>query len=193
MSILNNQTRKDLRLEELRVMLIDDNADMRRLVKSLLHAMSIRSVIECGDGGDALQELGTRKIDLIITDWAMEPIDGVEFVKLLRTAPDSPCPRVDVIMLTGNAELDQVIQARNAGVTEFLAKPISAEKLYTRVISVIKHPRPFIQSKGYTGPDRRRIYPGSYMGEERRNNGELLIEQTANCLSPLHTERFAPN
>jgi len=169
-------TRKELRLEELRVLLVDDNADMRSLVKSLIHAMGIKKVVECSDGGEALQELKIKKYDLIITDWVMEPIDGLEFVRLLRTAPDSPCPKANVIMLTSNTEYEQVLTARDAGITEFLAKPISPEKLYTRIISVLKFPRPFVERKGYTGPDRRRIFPGGYDREERRQEEELVVQ-----------------
>lgn len=161
-------TRKELRLAELRVLLVDDNADMRALVKSLIHAMGIKKVVECSDGSEALHELKIQTYDLIITDWVMQPIDGIEFVKMIRTAPDSPCPKANIIMLTGKTGLDDVMEARDAGITEFLAKPISAEKLYTRIISVLKSPRFFVTEKAYTGPDRRRNRSGSYDREERR-------------------------
>lgn len=166
--MLDSQTRKVLRLEDLRVLLVEDNKDMRMLVKSLLYAMGIRDIAECSDGGAALQDLKIRERDLIITEWTMEPIDGIELVKLLRTAPDSPCPRINIIMLTANTEFEQVIEARDAGITEFLAKPISAASLYTRVISVLKYRRPFVRAKGYVGPDRRRKFPGGFLGPERR-------------------------
>lgn len=161
-------TRKELRLAELRVLLVDDNADMRALVKSLIHAMGIKKVVECADGGEALHELKIQSYDLIITDWMMQPIDGIEFVQMIRTAPDSPCPKANIIMLTGNTGLEQVMEARDAGITEFLAKPISAEKLYTRIISVLKSPRSFVSEKSYSGPDRRRRDSDNYDREERR-------------------------
>lgn len=168
-------TRKELRLEELRVLLVDDNPDMRALVKSLIHAMGIKTIIECGDGTEALQELKIQKYDLIITDWVMEPINGIEFVKLIRTAPDSPCPRANIIMLTGNTELEQVLEARDAGITEFLAKPISPEKLYTRIISVLRNPRPHVKAEEYQGPDRRRRSQDELDRDERRAKEDEFV------------------
>ena len=164
---------KSIELVQLRAMVIDDNRDMRSLVKSLLCALGIKDVVECGDGAEALQELKIRKADIILLDWEMEPIDGIEFLKLLRQAPDSPCPRANVIMLTANTTAEHVIEARNAGMTEFLAKPLSAEKLYTRVMSVLKYPRPFISEGDYIGPCRRRRFPGGYEGTERRGDSEV--------------------
>lgn len=174
-------TRKELRLAELRVLLIDDNADMRALVKSLIHAMGIKKVVECSDGGEALHELKIQTYDLIITDWMMQPIDGIEFVRMIRTAPDSPCPKANIIMLTGNTGLDQVMEARDAGITEFLAKPISAEKLYTRIISVLRSPRSFVAEKAFTGPDRRRRGSDNYDREDRRGarKEEKPVEEPA--------------
>ena len=157
-------------------MVVDDNRDMRALIKSLLHGLGIKNVVECGDGGEALEELRLRPADLIFLDWAMDPIDGIEFLQLLRRSPDSPCPRANVIMLTGHTTREHVIEARNAGMTEFLAKPVSAKKLYTRVMSVLKYPRPFVNEGGYVGPCRRRKFPGGYEGPERRGDKQVVVE-----------------
>lgn len=86
----------------------------------------------------------------------MDPMDGIEFTKLVRTAKDGRNHFVPIIMLTGFAQLERVIQARDAGVTEFLAKPFSTESLYSRIVSIVDHPRAFIRCKTYVGPDRRR-------------------------------------
>lgn len=161
---------KSVHLAQLRAMVIDDNRDMRTLIKSLLYALGIKDVIECGDGGQALEELKVRQADIIFLDWAMDPINGIEFLQMLRRSPDSPCPRANVIMLTGHTTIEHVVEARNAGMTEFLAKPVSSEKLYTRVMSVLKYPRPFIEAPNYVGPCRRRKFPGGYEGPERRKS-----------------------
>lgn len=145
-----------IRLEDLRVMIVDDNKHMRTLIKGLFYALGCKNISESADGSEALEELRSRPIDLIITDWAMQPLDGLEFLKLLRQSSDSKNPKVPVIMLTGHTEVDRIFEARDAGITEILAKPISAEKLYTKVISVLKRPRKFIKSKKFVGPDRRR-------------------------------------
>lgn len=156
----NNQPRKTLQLQQQRVMVIDDNSFLRSLVVSLLYALGFRDVVECSDGGEALEELRIRPADIIFLDWAMDPINGIEFLQLLRRSQDSPCPRANVIMLTGHTTASHVIEARNAGVTEFLAKPVSAQKLYSRVMSVLQHPRPFVVSDSYVGPSWDGRAPG---------------------------------
>lgn len=138
---MNFQPPKTIRMDSLRILVVDDNRHMRTLIKSLFYAMGCKLVSESSDGGEALEELKTRTIDLVVCDWVMAPIDGLEFLKMLRTAQDSPNPNVPLIMLTGHTERERVIEARDAGVTEFLAKPISAEKLYSRVISALTSKR----------------------------------------------------
>jgi two-component system, chemotaxis family, chemotaxis protein CheY len=82
-------------------------------------------------------------------------------------------------MLTGHSEKKRVIAARDAGVTEFLAKPLSAKALYQRILNVVANPRPFIKTKTYFGPDRRRNTSGTYNGPERRKGGkaEIIAQQ----------------
>ncbi len=155
-------------LERLSFLVIDDNYHMRRLVKSILNALGIRQVREAEDGADALKVLQTFDADMVIVDWNMEPIDGLEFTKLVRTSDDSPNIYIPLIMLTGHTEMSRVFQARDAGVNEFLAKPVSAKKLYQRIKAIIETPRQFIRTPNYFGPDRRRKDDPAYSGPERR-------------------------
>jgi len=78
-------------------------------------------------------------------------------------------------MVTGHTEKSRVMAARDAGVTEFLAKPISAKALYQRIVNVVANPRPFIKTKSYFGPDRRRNSSSSYVGMERRKGGKAEV------------------
>jgi DNA-binding response OmpR family regulator len=78
---------------------------------------------------------------------------------------------VPIIMMTGHTERTRVTAARDAGITEFLAKPISAKGLYQRVYSVVAQPRPFIKTATYFGPERRRTSNAKYAGPERRRGG----------------------
>ncbi len=98
----------------------------------------------------------------------MKPLDGIDFVKLVRTARDSPNPYVPIIMLSGYTEYRRVVEARDAGVNEFLAKPISAKALYQRFAAIIDNPRPFIRTESYFGPDRRRQNMGPPRGSAER-------------------------
>lgn len=160
-------------LENVNVMVIDDNKHMSTLVTEILSALGIRNVCEVGDAARAFKELQHFSADVIIVDWHMQPLDGIDFVKLVRTAKDSANPYVPIIMLSGFTEYRRVVEARDAGVNEFLAKPISAKALYQRFASIIDNPRPFIRTKSYFGPDRRRQNLGPPRGvSERRQDVE---------------------
>ena len=99
----------------------------------------------------------------------MEILDGTDFVRLVRTGDDSPNPFVPIIMLTAYSERSKVIAARDAGVTEFCCKPVTAKELFRKVRSIVNTPRPFVRTSNYFGPDRRRIKSENYRGPERRS------------------------
>lgn len=160
----------DYNLSRLNFLIVDDNKHMRALVKSILHALGVKNVLEASDGADAFKELRHFPADVIICDWNMSPLDGLDFVRMVRTGSDSPNPFVPIIMLTGHTEMNRVMEARDSGVHEFLAKPISAKKLYSRIRSIIENPRPFVRAGLYFGPDRRRKASPNYNGPERRQS-----------------------
>ena len=155
-------------LERLNFLVVDDSSHMRSLVRSVLRGLGAKHIEEATDGADAYARLGTYPADVVICDWQMSPMNGLEFVRLLRTGTDSPNPLVPVILLTAHTEAQRVMEARDAGVTEFLAKPISAQQLCSRIRAVIEHPRPFIRAESYVGPDRRRRQDPDFKGPERR-------------------------
>ncbi len=165
-------------LDNIRVLVLDDNRHMRSLVKSILHALGVKEIREASDAPEAFKELQHFHADIIIADWYMEPLDGLDFVRLVRTAKDSPNPYVPIIMLTGYTEYQRVCEARDAGVNEFLAKPISAKALYMRFASIIDNPRAFIRTKTYFGPDRRRqnIGPPHGNAERRKEEKEKMAQ-----------------
>ncbi len=156
----------------LRFVVVDDNAHMRRIVRTLLHGFGAREVSEAEDGAAGLEAFTHYVPDIIITDWAMPIFDGLELTQMIRQPGANANPFVPIIMLTGHSEKRRVTAARDAGVTEFLAKPLSAKALYERIVSVVVNPRPFIRTKTYFGPDRRRNpNPAAYSGPERRRGG----------------------
>ena len=105
----------------------------------------------------------------------MPIFDGLELTQMIRQPGANTNPYVPIIMLTGHSEKKRVIAARDAGVTEFLAKPISAKGLYQRILNVVANPRPFIRTKTYFGPDRRRNANPNYAGPERRKGGKADV------------------
>jgi two-component system, chemotaxis family, chemotaxis protein CheY len=155
-------------LENLNILLVEDNKHMQLLVKEILRSFRIKAVRVADDGADAIKEMRTFATDLVICDWNMQPIDGLEFVRMVRTSSDSTNPYVPVIMLTGHTEITRVLEARDSGITEFLAKPVSAKGLYQRICMVIERPRQFIKTRMYVGPDRRRTPPTDNNNKGRR-------------------------
>lgn len=156
-------------LERLSVLVIDDSQFMRNLIESIMRALRVGNVYQSADAADGFTQLGHKSIDLVLVDWMMEPLDGLDFARLVRTGSDSPNPYIPLIMVTGHTEAKRVKGARDVGVNEFLAKPLSAKELYQKVISVIDNPRPFVRTKSFFGPDRRRkdIGPPKKVTERR--------------------------
>ena len=134
-------------LGKLRIAVVDDNAAMRGIVRSVLGAFGIINVYEASDVDAALHILRGEKIDILICDWKMKPVDGLALVRTLRDPEESPCPLLPIIMLTAYAEPSKVKEARDAGVTEFLVKPFAAEGLYKRLQMIVNRPRPFVRTK----------------------------------------------
>ena len=159
--------KENYNIQQLHFLVVDDNKHMSMLIKNLLHALGSRMVAEANDAADAFAELTHFPADIIITDYHMQPLDGLDFVRLVRTGSDSPNPFVPIIMLSGHTEMNKIMQARDAGVHEYLAKPISAKSLYSRIDSIIARPREFIETRSFFGPDRRRRAM-SFTGPERR-------------------------
>ena len=154
--------------EKLKALIVEDNAHMRSLLRALLNSVGIRDIAEAAHGGAALQILRERKSDLVLSDLAMKPMDGLEFTRQVRNADASPNPFVPIIMITGHTEKHRVEAARDAGVTEFLAKPITAANLFARIAEIVERPRAFVRCESYFGPDRRRRMIEDYAGPWRR-------------------------
>jgi two-component system chemotaxis response regulator CheY len=154
----------------LKVLVIEDNHHMRLLLRSLLKALGVQKVIECGDGASGYEMLREKMPDFVLTDLSMKPVDGIEFTKMVRLAKNSPNPYVPIIMVTGHTERGRVEAARDAGVTEFLAKPITPQNLLLRITEIVERPRPFVRCEGYFGPDRRRKRDPNFKGPWRRKD-----------------------
>jgi CheY-like chemotaxis protein len=156
------------RYDFLRILLVDDNPHMRMLLAEILRANGVRHIYEANDGAEGLQMMRDKPIDVVMTDLSMQPLDGIDFVRLLRNSPDSPNQLAPVIMITGHSTVARVNEARDAGVSEFLTKPLTARGVVERLHQVVEHPRPFVRCDGYFGPDRRRRTASSYRGPWRR-------------------------
>jgi len=156
-------------LKSLSVLVVDDNMNMRKILGAILKSFGIRDIQEADDGLQALRILNGREVDIIFTDLMMQPVDGLAFIRWIRTSTASPCPYVPIVMITGHATKRSLDEARMAGVTEFLAKPLTARGIMHRLNEVINNPRPFVRVGDYFGPCRRRRIDHEFSGQERRS------------------------
>jgi two-component system, chemotaxis family, chemotaxis protein CheY len=152
---------------EISALIVEDNAHMRAIIFTLLHALGVPDIRQAADGAEAHALLSQWRPDLIIVDQNMKPVNGIEFARSLRRLQggsfDTP-----IIMLTAHTERTVVEAARDAGVDEILAKPISAKALLARINAVTYERRGFVRSEQFVGPDRRRRTPRNYIGPKRR-------------------------
>ncbi len=157
-------------LEKVRFLIVDDNVHMLNIVKTILRGFGAIRVFEAKDPSEAMHRLRNDSIDIVILDYVMGEDDGVAFLRRVRNDKESPNPYVPVIMLTAHSEKGRVEAARDAGATEFCAKPVTAAEMLKKVAAVIDYPRPFVRSDTYFGPDRRRHSDPQWKGEERRKD-----------------------
>ncbi|WP_293677905.1 response regulator [uncultured Phenylobacterium sp.] len=158
-----------MRYDLLKILLVDDNHYMRVLLAEILRAIGVKDIFEANDGAEGLQMMRDHPVDIVMTDLSMQPLDGIDFVRLLRNSPDSPNQMAPVIMITGHSTFARVNEAREAGVNEFLAKPLTARGVIERLHQAVEHPRPYVRSDDYFGPDRRRRHDAKYQGPFRRS------------------------
>lgn len=160
-------------LNLIRVLVVDDNKQMRVLVRELLRALDIRLVAEAADAAEGLRELRSHRPDLVITDLAMgRKEDGIILARDIRLATNSATTTVPIIMMTGHAEMSRVAAAIDAGVNTFLAKPISARSLADHVSAALNDRRPYIRTANFFGPDRRRRQNPDFTGPFRRHEDQ---------------------
>lgn len=128
---------------------------MRRLLHDVLIQLGVELTYETDNFDDAFEMFKEHENDLILTSWS-PGLDALKFLYVVRRGMETPNPYVPVIVLTAHTEAKHVHMARDAGMTEFLAKPVSAKLLYSRIRSIIEKNRIFVRSNKFFGPDRRR-------------------------------------
>ena len=117
------------------VLIVDDYATMLRIIKNLLKQIGFDNVDEAADGGEAFQKMKLKKYGLVISDWNMQPITGIEFLRKVRQDPDLKA--TPFIMVTAESKTENVMEARNAGVSNYIVKPFSSEILKGKIASVL--------------------------------------------------------
>jgi CheY-like chemotaxis protein len=154
-------------LAALDLLVVDDNAQMRTIIGTVLTAAGVRRLHYAPDGRRGLETIQKTRIDVIFVDFEMPVMNGLAFLQAVRSLDNDHC-YLPIIMLTGHSDLKRITAARDLGVNEFLGKPVTAKSILTRLETVIMSPRPFVRAPRYFGPDRRRRVIPDYDGPKRR-------------------------
>ena len=167
-------------LAGLHILLVENNQQMRRIIQSILNSLGITNIKEAGDAAEGKRIAQEHDVDIILCSWQKDITDGPEFVKSIRTGKNSRNPYVPIIMLSSHTEKFRITEARDAGVNEFLAKPLSPKSLYQRITTIIEKPRPFIRTASYFGPCRRRqnLGPPKGIPERRRSDPKAVTAES---------------
>lgn len=120
----------------IRILIIDDLATMRRIVKNLLRDLGFKNSTEAYDGRTALPILKNDKFDLVITDWNMPLMPGIELLEAM--CADEKLKKIPVLMVTAEAKRDQIVRAAQAGVNGYVVKPFTAETLKTKIDKIFE-------------------------------------------------------
>ena len=158
----------DSYLRNVRVLIVDDQDFIRSLLRHILGVLGCTTISDAANGEAAWEIIRDNPPDLLIVDWEMEPMDGMELVRKIRNDDASPDRFMPIIMITAHSERPRIIEARDIGINEFVMKPVSARTLFSRLNAVIEHPRRFVRAGEYFGPDRRR--KRTFVDFERRDN-----------------------
>ncbi|BBF93847.1 hypothetical protein BLTE_25320 [Blastochloris tepida] len=143
-------------LQNISVLVVDDNAFMRKLVRNILTNIGVKTTLEAADGLAGIEAIRMFAPDIVVVDWEMPMLNGAEMVRIVRSPGVFPQPDVPIIMLTGHVERWRILEATRLGVHEFLKKPVSGNALLERIVSILLQPRRMVQIGDYYGPEPRR-------------------------------------
>lgn len=158
--------------DKLSVLVVEDTIPMRKLLTSVLENLGIKDIHLASDGQSAFDSFQKENQDIILTDWVMSPMDGIDLTHQIRHNAKSSNRMAPVILITGYSAWPRVEEARDAGVTEFLVKPFTANDIARRITHVITKPRNFIETNTFFGPDRRRRVDPTFTGPFRREEDQ---------------------
>ena len=171
-------------LSAFKVLTVDDFSFITDLIASSLKEMGVGKVIRADGGAKAkdliLQNNGIENpnnIDVLVLDWLMPEISGADLLKWIREHEKEAIRFMPVIVCSAYTSSELVEKARDSGANEVMVKPVSADKLAQRIQHVIDHPRPFVKSPDFFGPNRRRKKE-PFPGDEKRVNKDEDIKQS---------------
>jgi two-component system chemotaxis response regulator CheY len=118
----------------MRFLIVDDSSTMRRIIVNTLAKLGYDDILEAGNGREGLDRMGAGGVDLIITDWNMPEMNGIDFIRAVRTSQSGK--NIPVLMVTTNAAKDDIVEALKAGVNNYVVKPFTAETIKEKIDAV---------------------------------------------------------
>jgi len=167
-----------LNLSSLIILIADPSPYVSMLIQGMLRGFGATKVLEVRNCGDVLQTLTGQKIDILICDARLPPHGGLSLTRSIRHKTDSEHRTMPILMMAGDTREATIKLARDVGANMVIAKPISPANLYDRLSWIAFHPRKFIDTTGYFGPDRRFKIEG-YPGGVGRRRGDKAVEIAA--------------
>ncbi|MBI1358926.1 MAG: response regulator [Alphaproteobacteria bacterium] len=167
--------------KKLKILVVDSNAFMRGVVADSLRRLQVTNITAAANALEAFNIGRMFKPDIVIVDWDAGRMSGLEFTREVRRNTTGISREVPIILLAASIDHDQLMAARQAGINEFLLKPVSAHGVLSRIEEVVLRPRKFIDSRNYVGPCRRRRDDPSYAGPWRRLTDEPPTKTTTDA------------
>jgi two-component system, chemotaxis family, chemotaxis protein CheY len=166
--------------KNVRVLIVESSPELYKLFRAVLNIFTVpeRNVESAYSMEEGFEKFTAGNHDLVIVDWLQTPDRGIELVRQIRMSGRSPNPFVPIIMTAGSGHENRVKRARDAGVSEYLVKPFTANTLARKIERIVENPRQFVVSDAYVGPDRRAPRAGGYTGPERRQQAARQAEST---------------
>ncbi|HOO44755.1 MAG TPA: chemotaxis response regulator CheY [Deltaproteobacteria bacterium] len=122
--------------KNMKILVVDDFSTMRRIVKNILRQLNFNNIIEADDGSSALDVLQKEKIDMVVSDWNMPKMTGLELLKAVRS--DDALKDIPFLMVTAEAQQENIIEAVKSGVSNYIVKPFTAETLGQKINQIFK-------------------------------------------------------
>lgn len=158
------------------VLVVDEDANMAGILSTVLGELDVEWALTTPTVQGALEILATGRVDCVVLDWLRGAGQGLDLVKFIRSSSDSPARELPIIFCTADTAFEKIVAARDAGVSEIIAKPFSHAEVEAKLKAAMFRRRSFVRSEEFCGPDRRRS-GRQWQGDDRRNKRHALLDQ----------------
>ncbi len=158
------------------VLIVDEDANMANILSTVLSELDVEWALTPPSMREASEILATGRVDCVVLDWLKGGGPGLEFVRFIRTSADSPDKELPIVLCTADTTIENVVFARDTGVSEIIAKPFSVAEVEAKLSAAMFRRRSFVRSEEFCGPDRRRSRR-KWQGDDRRGKKRALLDQ----------------